>query len=173
MRRLYAPLALAALVTLGACDTAGDNSVFLSDRDVEFVFRVDGSQLAAGQSKTLTSVATATLQGQLDGFSRDEIVAARVKAARLARVLPPGESLGSLLQQVQVGVASGAAQPVASAASLGTGNTQALQTTGTDVAAILKRETFGAQLTLVPAKAVTGLVEFKVTLTLAVEVEGL
>ena len=173
MRR-FLPLMLLAFLPLAGCDTADGGNVFLSPRDVSFSFQTSGGSLSVGQPATVSSTGSVSLQGRLDGFSLGEIVAARVTGARIRRLSPLGESLGTLIQSAQVSVVAGSAQQVASGSGFNTTTPSAptdLTTTGADVASILRQAEFSGRMALTPAKAVDGI--YEVTLTLAIEVEGL
>lgn len=169
--RYVLPLLLLLLIVVAGCDSAAGGNVFLSPRDVTFEFQVDGGNVTVGQQATANSTGSASLQGNLDGFSLDELVAARVTAVRLRRVSPLSDNLGGLLQSAQVAVTSGSTQQVASGSGFGSVTQVNLTTTGADVTAILRQPQFTGRLTFVPAKAVDA--TYEVTLTLALEVEGL
>ncbi len=170
MRRLL-PLFLLAFLPLAGCDTADGGSVFLSPRDVSFSFQVNGGNLTVGQQATVNATGTVSMQGNLDGFSLGEVVAARVTSARIRRLSPLSENLGTLMQSASVSLAGGGTQQVATGSSFGTASQFNMTATGADVSAIVKQQQFSGRLQFTPAKATDAI--YEVVLTLAIEVEGL
>lgn len=175
--RLIPLAALAALLLfLPACDTVADlgneNVILTRDVTFSFDFMVDTPQAAL----RATSTNQVDLSGQLEGFTKAEILSATVTSARLTRVQPVRADLAELMDAVllELTASGGSATTVAQQAGLPASAEGALTVSGSPgVTSHVKAPSFGAALTFtnlaVPA---LGIYRFEVTVRLRIEVEG-
>ena len=172
-------LILLALVLAG-CEATASERLTLPDIEVAFRFEVDGSELTDGQPYTVTATNTVDLAAALQqrgGYTKNEVVAASVTAAKIERIQPTLTDLSELLSEARVlltasglsdlEVASRTGFPDDEVASLAPRST-------TDVTAFIKKPTLGARLQLVPLQPdASETYIYEVRLTLRVQVEGL
>ncbi len=168
MRR-FLPLLLLVTLSIAACDTTEGGTVFLAPRDVSFTYTVNFDNVTPGEQATVQANETVSLNGRLDGFQPSEIVAARVTAVRIERLSPITRTLGALLSSAQVSVGS---QTVASGTIADIAREAPITVVSNSVEGAL-RSGFGSTLAFVPKAGISGDFRFQVTLTLAIEVEGL
>lgn len=110
--RLSCALALVSL--MAGCELA-EETVFL-DREAEFTFRFDGADISPeGQVQSVSSV---DFEGRLDGFLKEDIVAANIISAEIERSAPPGANLDEIFSSVEFALDNGQRSVVAGQNSL-------------------------------------------------------
>lgn len=171
-RRLGVAL-FGCLLVLAACDTVAPEPITLPVRDVTFEFAFRSDTLGGGEI-VVASANRANLAGQLEGFSKEEILAAEVVSVELERIEPPLTNLDALLTSaaLELTVDGGAPRTVGTASSLPADFEADLTPSGGDVGAVLRAPSFGARLRLVPRTLPDDRFEFQVRVALRIEVEG-
>ena len=177
LSRFLSVAALAALLLLlPACDTVGEigneNVILTRDATFAFDFQVDAPQA----SLRATSTNQVDLAGQLEGFTKAEILSATVTSARLTRIQPVRADLSELMNAATLELtASGAsATSIAQLASPPASAEAQLTITGSPaVTSHVKASSFGAALTFTNlAVPSLGVYRFEATVRLRIEVEG-
>lgn len=167
--------ALAYCLLLAGCDAValdnGETVILRPTATFSFDFQVNAPQ----PSLTIAANNQVDISGQLENFTKDEIVNATVTRVTLTRIQPAGRDLNELMETVALALtASGASNArVAAASALPADNEAALSVISAAVTSHVKAPRFGASLSFEDLAAPNnGIYRFDVTVELRVELEG-
>ncbi len=171
----YIAVYLVLLLIGSACDSLdvapGDGIILNTSRVLCFEF----NSLENGGSKSVVSTDVLDLDNFLagEGFAKDEILRAEVTDVSVRLRFPGDENL-SVFDEVTLSLrAGGSTTRVADASDLGTGRTQALSTTGTNVGSIARAASFQGVLDVTGAASSSDDFLVEVEVDFSVEVEGI
>ena len=172
----YTFVYLLLLLLTGACDSldivpGGEGIILNTSRVICFEF----NGLTNGDSKSITSTDILDLDNFLagEGFSKDEIIRAEVTDVSVRLRFPGAENL-SVFDEVDLSLRAGSINTrIGQATDLGTGRTQILNATGSNIGNIARASSFQGVLDVVGAASSQEEFLVEVELELSVEVEGL
>jgi hypothetical protein len=169
---------LLLLVMTSGCDTldlGGGDTITLTTTVRDICFRFTG--ITDGASRSVVSEDGINLASFLlsEGFSKADVVSARVQSAEIRILFPQGQNLSvfeAANLQLRTGGEGGVS--VASSSDLANARNDALTvSTGRDIATLVQAPSFEGLLQLVGAANLQDDFEVTVNLTIAVDVEGL
>ena len=171
----YTAVFLVLLLLGSACDsldvTPGDGIILSTSRVLCFEF----NSLENGGSKSIVSTDVLDLDNFLagEGFAKDEILNAEVTDVSVRLRFPGDENL-SVFEEVNLSLrAGGTTTRVGGASDLGTGRTQVLSTTGTNIGSIARATSFQGVLDVTGAASSGDDFLVEVEVDFSVEVEGI
>jgi hypothetical protein len=174
-----ARLALLGVLLTGlyaaGCDTLGDPGALQLSYEETFEFRVNGSQLQAGQETEVVSQNQVDLSSDLssDGFTTAEVLSARVTSVEIERIQPLNVDLRFLSAAAFQLRAGSQTREVASRTGFPSDETADLSAQAVDVAAFIRAPVFRGVLRLTPAQVSAGdQYRLEVRVRFSVDVEG-
>lgn len=179
-RLLFVCCGLLLFSSLVGCDTlevGGEEIILPNPVEVSFEFMRDvDNSLSAGSTLELASEGSASVDGRLGGFARDEIVRARLTGAQLTRGFPQ-RNLSELIQGAELRL-SASGLPAVTVATLETppsAATAQLQPTSqaANVGTYLAQPSFTATLVLTTQSLEPDTYDFEVELAFEVTLSGL
>lgn len=169
---------LAILLVTSGCDTldlVGGDAITLTYSTGDLCFRFNG--VTSGGSRTVVSEDALDLAAFLssEGFTKGDIVGARVRSAEIRLVFPLGQTLTIFdSADLQLRAVGGASVTVASSDAMANERRDNLDVNATrDVAGVVSAQGFEGVLQLVGAASIQDDIEVTINFTMDVDVEGI
>ncbi len=169
---------LAILLLTSGCDTldlVGGDAITLTYSTGDLCFRFNG--ITNGGSRTVVSEDALDLEAFLsrEGFTKGDVVGARVRSAEIRLVFPLGQTL-TIFDSVdlQLRAVGGSGVTVASSDAMANERRDNLDVNATrDVAGIVSAQGFEGVLQLVGAAGIQDDIEVTINITMDIDVEGI